>query len=264
MTQESFGIIVGCDARQEWMLKTFFINLRLHSDLPFIVFDFGMSHLGQKMAEKWAQVIPIDTHLRKFKYQKFNSRKEVWLKKPQAFAKAPFHFNIWLDLDCLVRSDPQEIFNYLRPEKEIVIRREEKLYKNKVNDFLSQKYPFFKMYNSGVVAFKKNASFIEPWIDIIQTTQDLFRGDQDLLSLYLSQNENIVGNLPKTFNHLIDIDKQSEIDTAKIIHFINSSKGYLSLQDKMLFEMVYGNEEFKSKPFLLPLTWKQKRRLLTV
>jgi hypothetical protein len=264
MTQENFGIIVGCDARQEWMLKTFFINLRLHSDLPFVVFDFGMSHLGKKMAEKWAQVISLETNLRKFKYQKFNSRKEVWLKKPQAFENAPFDFNLWLDLDCLVRSDPKEIFDYLQPDKEIVIRQEKKLPKNKVNNFLIQKYPFFKMYNSGVVAFRKMASFIEPWIDIIQTTQDLFRGDQDLLSIYLSQNENIIENLPVQFNHMIDIDKQIVIDQAKIIHFINSSKGYLSLQDKMLFEMVYGNEEFKNKPFLLPLTWKQKRRLLSV
>lgn len=258
MTASKYGIIIGCDERQEWLLHSFMINLRLKSDISVTIFDFGMSYFGRLQAQKWGEIIPITSSIRTLKYLSKKSRKDAWLKKPQAFLQAPYDYNLWIDLDCLVKIDPQEIFNLLEDNKQILIRKESKLYKNKVNNALKAKYPCFEMYNSGVVAFKKNAPFIKEWVNLIQTSNDPFRGDQDFLSIFLSQNTDIVSTLPKEMNHLMGIDKKKELRQAKVLHFINHNKAILFYQAKILKLMICGDEKFRKNPIPAPVYKKRK------
>jgi hypothetical protein len=46
------GVIVGCDAEQEWMLTWWWMHYRLHNDYPVTFFNFG--NLSPE-AENWCR-----------------------------------------------------------------------------------------------------------------------------------------------------------------------------------------------------------------
>jgi hypothetical protein len=194
------GIIVGLNVTLEYLLPFFYLNLRLHSSLPIVFFDFGMSVMGRSFCEKRGEVISINESL----YTPLNTsarslKRSAWFKKPLACKQSPFDINLWLDLDCLIRGPLEEIFSLLTEDKWIVITQEYLIYiKDPAIPITS-----IPIYNAGVFAFIKNSPFIDLWIALSQKSSLEGVGDQDILSFELFKHADKVAILSSKFNHIL-------------------------------------------------------------
>lgn len=240
------GIIVGLNATLEYLLPFFYTNLRLHSDLPITFFDYGMSIIGRNFCEKRGDVIEVSQSLfENADMTPSEQIKQAWFRKPISCQKAPYDLNLWIDLDILIRAPFDHLFEPLESNKEIsicqeylvkikktprqyktcpiydssVIKTLETLNKEKlINKKLPKTIP---IYNSGFFAFKKGASFIQPWIDLsakLSNSKDSIRiGDQDTLSFTLFDMPNVISLIPITYNYVIqtpkNVGRQNPLET---------------------------------------------------
>lgn len=240
------GIIVGLNATLEYLLPFFYTNLRLHSDLPITFFDYGMSAFGRNFCEKRGEIIEISNSLYTTQNHNQNHQiKQAWFKKPLSCQIAPYDFNLWIDLDILIRAPFEDIFHKLEGIKEITICQEylvkikktPRQYKQcpiydssviktlenlkKTKNSYSKIPDTIPIYNSGFFAFKKNAQFITPWIELskkLANSLDGLRiGDQDALSFTLFDMSHIIATIPITYNYVIqtpkNVGKQHPLDT---------------------------------------------------
>lgn len=210
------GVIVGCCAKMEYLLPYFYINFRLNSDLPIIFFDFGMSTIGKNFCEKRGQIISINETLHPPQSDtQLELIKTMWFKKPLAFKKTPFDLTLWLDLDCKIYKPFDDIFDTIG---------------DKWLSILPEKSPDSSSYNgfnSGVCVYKKNAPFIDLWINLSITKSDHFPGDQDALSFILQQHLNQVSPLPQKFNYLYLKEGFDKKENVVILHHFSFFKTFL-------------------------------------
>jgi len=103
----SASFITGVDSNHEWMLEWWFNNIRKHSDIPITICDFGMS---DKMSN-WAEMTA--SHF--IKYPKHH--KCAWFYKSQCLLDSPFEKTCWLDADCQVLTNIDDIFKYAHEGK---------------------------------------------------------------------------------------------------------------------------------------------------
>ena len=231
------GIVVGLDANIEYLLPFFYTNLRLHSDLPITFFDYGMTAMGLNFCKKRGEIIEIHRSLFETNIESQSHQiKKAWFKKPLSCASAPYDYNLWIDLDILIRAPFDEVYTPLEETKEISlcqeylvkIRNKQKNYKTcpPVDKFIYSTFKNFEkntsseipsssiipIYNSGFFAFKKNASFIDPWIQLsekLANAKDNLRiGDQDTLSFTLYDMAHVVAKIPITYNLVIQKPKK--------------------------------------------------------
>ena len=236
------GIIVGLNAKIEYLLPFFYLNLRLNCSLPIVFFDFGMSAIGRSFCEKRGQVIEIEDSLFNNPDDPYQPHvRNEWFKKPLACSLAPFDINLWIDLDCLVRGPIDEILSipshkWLRISPEYTI------------DFSCHDLSFHDLtiFNSGVFAFRKDSPLIDIWIKGIKNF-DLSQlvGDQDILSFELYGHFDKIQSLDPKFNALVSwkknpykhlapldspikfLDPKLTLEECSIIHFYGSSKSLL-------------------------------------
>jgi lipopolysaccharide biosynthesis glycosyltransferase len=245
MTENSRGIIVGLDMKLEYLLNHFYINLRLHTDLPVTFFDFGMTNLGRQFCEKRGQVISINESLYESTSNEARElKKQAWFKKPIACLNAPYDVNLWIDLDCVVRSPLDSVFDSYDFSKWLYIVNEFKI----DFDIPQVKEKDVPIYNSGFFAFRRQSPFIQKWIDLAQKLDKQYLGDQDVLSFELFQHKEKIQLMHPTFNCILksfegdmpdfDIDKPLEIlpshdsvyykaHEARVLHFAGSTKSYM-------------------------------------
>jgi len=225
------GIIVGSDKLLEWMLPWWWYHYISHNNFPIIFMDFGMSKEAIKWCEKRGQVIAISKDL-KIKNKKqvpaslakkwtdrikgdFWKARQQWFKKPLAFSLSPFTKTLWLDLDCEVKTDISEIFNFCKNNIEIAIAQDQINPKILINQYKLIS-PDEKYYNSGVVVFKKGAKFISSFKKKAYTHNHLFLGDQCLLSRILYEEKTSLYQLPQEYNCSKILKKNQK---AKIYHW---------------------------------------------
>lgn len=215
------GILVGCDLLCEWLLPWWWERYSEDNDLPVCFADFGMSKRGKKWCEARGIFLPLLTLTKELKVcEKKNidpnlvkrwenevtpawEKRASWFKKPFAFENTPFEETLWLDLDCEVLGNIEEIFAYLA-DKTIALYQQS-YFKNDEDYF-----------NSGVVCFRKNARFIPLWRKSSLENNHLFWGDQDILSEILNREKIPVSYLPEKYNCLMYKGLQLG---AKIFHW---------------------------------------------
>lgn len=208
------GIIVATDQTLEHLLPIFYLNLRLHSRLPITFFDFGMSAQGRCFCEKRGPVIPIEDSLLT---QKGCLKKTMWFKKPLAFKQAPYDMNLWLDLDCKVRGPLEPLFEKLKEPQWLAIFEEPT---TPVKDC--------KHFNSGVVVFFKHSPFISLWEDLCLQFAEHLPGDQDALSVLLTQTTSKIFPLRYGYNHLFKYTYKLPFQDSHIIHYHGPTKTILT------------------------------------
>jgi hypothetical protein len=201
------GVIIGCDQKQEWLLPWWWKHYSSYNDLPVSFVDFGMSEKALSWCKKrgTAKTLPPSS-LGKEKRVSSSHKKQwedhygkgvfyprsAWFKKPQALILSPFEQGLWLDLDCQVNGSLEPIFNSLIFGAEIALVKEPEC----------MQYQEVALYNSGVIAFQKNADILHHWMKEASLHSEKHVGDQSALSEVIFQKKPSLVELPFHCNWL--------------------------------------------------------------
>lgn len=195
--------ITGCDSNTEWMLQWFLQTFKKHNkNIPIFVCDFGLSETGRAACQYADGYFEIGDHSKR------------WFKKPAAMLSvcAIAEQICWLDTDCEVRQNIENIFDYTEPNKLAM-----------VEDLPWTTRRKRKWYNSGVVAFQRTPEILKQWHQAIQTNKDA-PGDQEVLHNVLNNDPlKIIVNiteLPRKFNTLrLDLLDNTQPKQIAVMHW---------------------------------------------
>jgi hypothetical protein len=231
------GIIVGLCSKQEYLLPYFYLNLRLHTNLPITFFDYGMSTFGKSFCEKRGHVIELDTSIKKGHSTdpKFIIKKG-WYKKPLACDLSPYDLTLWLDLDCKIHQNFEKIFEYVQDHDFVIVKSPKHTKKSYTRKLLKKRTSNLVIYNSGVIGFKKGSKIIKEWVRISEKMHAICRGDEDTLSFLLSQQNQLFYVLDKSFNLIQSVDT---CDNVIISHHISKLKENLLKEHLFLENMPF-------------------------
>ena len=229
----SRGILTGCDRNLELFLPWWFDHLQKHNNLPVAIIDYGLSDWGKRVAKNIGMLIPKKfISIPKCKYQpskaypkRRHDARDSYLYKPFGLQQSPFNQTIWLDVDCMVKSCLNLLFD--TPNFGLV-----------VNDSLGQEWaqrynifksPETKVLNGGVLVFKSNCPIIQSWVDAVFSKGANHVLDDILLSELIFDEKLPVTFLPESYNTYWPLAN----DETHIVHYKNPSGKALILQDMM-------------------------------
>lgn len=190
--------ITGCDSTTEWMLPWFYKNFMKHNpNAELIIYDFGMEahHFPQLTKSLRAD------------------RNHGWFKKPAAMlAASQLAENVcWLDTDCHVQANIEDIFDHVEPNKLAM-----------VEDAPWSKRRQEKWHNSGVVAFSGRPNILDEWVTAVKNPGKI-PGDQEVLHLLVREGMRRlihITDLPRQYNTLrLDLDDGTAPADPKIMHW---------------------------------------------
>ena len=195
-TRSSNLFITGCDRKTQWQLPWFIENFRKHNpNADLMVFDFGMRD------------IQIDEDIKPL-----NSQDRGWFKKPSAMMKASLVADkvCWLDTDCHVLTNIEDIFRYTVPLKLSMVQDD---------PWTTRSGEVW--HNSGVVVFEGCPPILSSWATEVAYAQEV--GDQEVLHRMVGQGlERMphIQSIPKNYNTLrLDIVDKSEPEFIKVMHW---------------------------------------------
>ena len=201
MSTSNKCFITGVDSNHQWMLPFWLENIWKHNNTDVVICDFGMNNGWSEWAEERAD------HF--IKYSKHH--KCSWFLKPQTLIDAPYEYKCWIDVDCEVLDNIEEIFNYadgtnmaLTPDP---CRKKE--YSNQ--EWLA----------TGVVVVKDNPEILNTWCSFCNN--GWLRGDQEVLHSLIHQKQNLmkqVSLMPMEYQWLrIQLARGQDNSNKKIIHW---------------------------------------------
>ena len=234
------GVIVGTDHNQEWMLSWWWNNYSKHNTLTVAFADFGMTSEARTWCEERGPVYPVtldpekiaskehfDPSMLKIWEKNIVSyawqARMSWFKKPLALLNSPFETGIWLDLDCEVFGNVEPIFDYINHSGVALVAEHatiQEKYQNMGSHFLGE-----IGYNSGVIAFHRNAPLLKKWAELAFNQNNQFISDQDALSRVIFNEGYLVGQLPDKYNWLM-VNPTFPEDPV-IIHWAGMPKPFL-------------------------------------
>ena len=195
-TRSSNLFITGCDRKTQWQLPWFIENFRKHNPkADLLVFDFGMRDI-----EIEEDIKPL------------NSQDRGWFKKPSAMMKASLVADkvCWLDTDCQVLTNIEDIFRYTVPLKLSMVQDD---------PWTTRSGEMW--HNSGVVVFEGCPPILSSWATEVAYAQEV--GDQEVLHRMVGQGlERMphIESIPKNYNTLrLDIVDRSEPEFIKVMHW---------------------------------------------
>ncbi len=201
------GIIVGCDEKQEWLLKWWWEHFSKHNNYPVAFVDFGMSANALSWCKTKGEVISIVPLLQEtksvpsfekelweiaFGKEDLTQLRSAWFKKPLAMISSPFPQSVWIDLDCEIRGNLSPLFDFLTDEIDIALTAEKRMTLFSPGDQVN--------YNSGVIVFKNQSDFLQKYVEATHLEKENYLGDQEILSLTIAHYETKVGELPDIYN----------------------------------------------------------------
>ncbi|HAW05687.1 MAG TPA: hypothetical protein DCW83_13435 [Saprospirales bacterium] len=201
--------ITGCDSNTKWMLPWFKEKFYKHMPNAHLeVFDFDTRFLGC----------------------------QTWFKKPSSMiaASGMARSVCWLDTDCEIRSNIEDIFNYAEHNKLSL-----------VEDVPWTKRRGETWHNSGVVVFKGLPSILANWAKVCkikssESTHPMY-GDQDILHELVGQNLNRIVSIidiPRDYNVLrLDLLDNTNPPNIKVMHW-TGAKGKAEIKKQMISETI--------------------------
>lgn len=236
--REENGVVVGSDRSQEWLLPWWWENFTKHNHHPVTFVDFGLSAEKKEWCLEKGELVslPFLDFLVKDKEEvvvdtangwethygdNFWQYRKAWFKKPLACLQSPYKKTVWLDLDCEVLGPIQDLFTACEHPSGIAIA------KDQISDTSAT-----TIYNSGVIAFQRNATLLAAWAEHSLENNGAFRGDQDLLSQIIFDSGTPVCELPARYNWNIGYGLNPE---AVICHWIGD-KGKNVLRDQLILK----------------------------
>lgn len=195
------AFLTGCDESHEWMLPWFFKNYKKHCNKPLIFSDFGLSDLGRAIVRKNVHAV-----MNLGEIEEYN-----WFRKPLSMWKSPSKKTVWIDLDCEIKENIDDIFDLLEPNKLAM-----------VEDKPWTKRRGHKWHNSGVVGFIDKPIILSQWCGAVRKYYKEEKGDQEVLDRILTPITKIslIKDLPNEYNVM---RIQTELDgydgKIKVMHW---------------------------------------------
>jgi hypothetical protein len=195
------AFLTGCDESHEWMLPWFFKNYKKHCNKPLIFSDFGLSNLGRAIVRKNVHAV-----MNLGEIEEYN-----WFRKPLSMWKSPSKKTVWIDLDCEIKENIDDIFDLLEPNKLAM-----------VEDKPWTKRRGHKWHNSGVVGFIDKPIILSQWCGAVRKYYKEEKGDQEVLDRILTPITKLscIADLPNEYNVM---RLQTELDgyngKIKIMHW---------------------------------------------
>ena len=197
-TKLSKLFITGCDSKTAWMLPWFEKNFYKHNpNAQLFVYDFDS----------------------------FDPEQSGWFKKPAAMLDAAqkAKYVCWIDTDCEVRGNIENIFDYVETNKLAM-----------VEDVPWSKRRGEKWHNSGIVAFESTPSILRKWKEHIKSHSDV--GDQEVLHNIIREGMMRlihITDLPRRFNTLrLDLQDGTAPSNIKVMHW-TGAKGKAHIKEIM-------------------------------
>lgn len=229
------GVLVGCNASQEWLLSWWYMNYRMHNEFPITFVDFGdMSETAKEWCLRRGQLKSLSIQIENFVASLDNVPLEqaitwqwredydieqarfAWFKKPFACLQSPFKRTIWMDLDCQVRKSITPIYDYCENDCGFAIAKEHPSQQEKHElDEIIKKGEV--EYNSGVFVFKHGIPLIQEWAEMCLAQNSYLRGDQETLSLLIFNKKLHISTLPFEYNTRYHIQEEND---PTIIHWL--------------------------------------------
>jgi len=237
----SKGVLTGCNAEQEWMLKWWWENYSKHNDYPITFCDFGMSLGARKWCETKGNILSFDPKSistdknhsapwsNKVSLSTLNKR-SVWFSKPLILSQSPYNKTLWTDVDCEILKDITPLFEMTESIDGFAIA-----YDTEENTKHARKYNLLKAnvqaLQAGVIVFKKTSPVISAWIDHCLKHIDTEASDQTALSHLFAKKPFDITILSNKYNWLISEFSSEHI---AIIHHTGASR-----KRKLLSEMKF-------------------------
>jgi len=194
------AFLTGCDENTQWMLPWFCKNFRRYHYTPLVFANFGVTEdfLENFVNKNFEGVIDLSME-----------KGQGWFLKPRAMLNVPAEKVVWLDTDCHILSNIDDIFNELEPEKLAMVKD----------------HPWTKRrkelwHNSGVVGFINRPSILKAWFRAVTRHPDV--GDQEVLHGMLNPITKIqyIKDLPHKYNVLrLDVDDGLDPEDKKVMHW---------------------------------------------
>lgn len=229
------GIITGSDAQQEWMLPWWWACLRKSNDYPVVFADFGMSKEAREWCRERGELVeagfPKGHFISKeelpqikialwesiYRPERLWTSRKTWFTKPLAMLQTPFLRTVWLDLDCEVKGSLKEVFPTCENRAGFSAVREPTPSVEK-QEKLGLLQPGQKLYNTGVVVFKRNSPLIREWSKWALEKNGDYPGNQTLLADLIWKEKWEVYELQPCYNWRMMLGQNPD---AVIIHWVS-------------------------------------------
>jgi hypothetical protein len=209
------GILVASDRNIEWLLPWWWKYYSKYNNYPVAFVDLGMSDPMKKWCEEKGQVISLaaDVDVRENKEAHLVERhRKAWFKKPFACLQTPFDLTLWLDVDCEVCEPLDRLFGQWEPGVQLAVARENK---NTIE------------YNSGVLLFPKEASFLQEWARLCLEKNENYISDQNALTELLLEENIPFRELDQIYNWMMVEEFPGFHASIVIAHWCGKTKEHI-------------------------------------
>lgn len=202
------AFLTGCDENTEWMLDWFIDNLKKHKNTSPVIFaDFGVS---DKMIERIREEKKFHAVI-----NMKGASEKGWFLKPRAMMSSPSKKTIWIDTDCEILDNIEDLFDMLEPRKLAMV--EDKPWTKRTLEL---------WHNSGVVGFIDKPIILHEWCKAIQLKKNVVaeigNGDQEVLHSMLNPITKLtyIKDLPNEYNVVrVQVDNDNYQGAKKIMHW---------------------------------------------
>lgn len=193
------AFLTGCDEEHAWMIPWFLKNYKKHNSAPLIFADFGVAELTLKIIrENFHAVIDMT-----------KTKEAGWFKKPRSMLYSPSVKTVWIDTDCEIKENIEDLFDMLEPNKLAMV--EDKPWSKRRGEV---------WHNSGVVGFIDKPIILHQWCQQVHDNPTV--GDQEVLHSMLNPITKIayIKDLPNEYNVMrIQLDLDGYEGKQKIVHW---------------------------------------------
>ena len=211
-------IITGVDKNHEDLVVWWYEQVRKHNPNTKIgIWDFGMSFVMREVVkgiDAWLSD-PI-TH----------SSNIGWFNKTRAVINTPSQSVAWLDVDCQVLKNIDEIFSLVPPGKIGLTR-----------DWVRDNW-----WATGVIVVNDRPELLEHWNNMLLKTA--IRGDQEMLYEIVGKKEHEqIQELPQEYQWLrISLNRHKDSPNKKIIHW-TGHKGKRFIREHLMQGREYTGQQ---------------------
>lgn len=226
---DSNGVIVGADQNQEWLLPWWWSHYHTHNNYPVTFVDLGMTSEARRWCAEKGELASLESPLQFVAGKDEIDRAQIkrweevygeivwplrsnWFKKPLAMLCSPYERTVWMDLDCEVLGSIHDLFQQCHPESGLALAKEPK-------QESSLLLPGETLYNSGVIAFTREAPPILQWAQNVFEDNHQFLGDQEILSRLIFTDQIKINELSADYNWRMS---QGINLNAVIIHWVGT------------------------------------------
>ena len=236
------GVLIASNEDYHCFVRSWYREYIIFNTLPITIIDFGMTTAQLKWCEGKMDIIPCheNSHIHPIediskerlaswdklychglKIEDFWTNRKAFHQKARSLKLTPYNETLWLDLDCQVRGNIEELFHYAAKPPHFSLAENKKT-KFRILWRLGIVPEGSPAYNSGVIVYKKNCPIMEELAEVSLQHDDLFYGDQDILNSLIYEKNIQFDPLPEKFN--CPPKRHHDIENPVIVHWVGKYK----------------------------------------